>query len=84
MDKDDGELAVQPTSQCDDKDILDALEAKTPLDRGQCRALISALTREYAFLQGPPGTGKSYLGLHLMKVLLDVKAKAVLGPILVV
>ncbi|KNG48654.1 nf-x1 finger and helicase domain protein [Stemphylium lycopersici] len=82
--KEDGKIMVQPTSSCDDRDMLDILEAKTPLDRGQCRALISALTREYAFIQGPPGTGKSYLGLQLMKVLLDVKAKAKLGPILVV
>ena len=35
-------------------------------------------------IQGPPGTGKSYIGLQLMKVLLGVKEKADLGPILVV
>jgi Rad3-related DNA helicase len=37
-----------------------------------------------AFIQGPPGTGKSYLGVHLMRVLLEVKKQAKLGPVLVV
>ena len=57
---------------------------RTSLDRGQYKALIAALTREFAFIQGPPGTGKSYLGVHLMKVLLDHKQVASLGPIVVV
>jgi hypothetical protein len=77
-------LFIEPTAECDDKAMLDELEAKTSLDRGQCRALVAALTREFAFIQGPPGTGKSYLGIHLMRVLLGIKEKAKLGPILVV
>jgi len=81
---DDASLCVEPTSTCDDNDLLGKIEAKTSLDRGQCHALVAALTREFAFIQGPPGTGKSYLGLHLMRVLLEVKKKADLGPILVV
>lgn len=64
--------------------LLNKLETRTQLDRGQCQALIAALTREYAFIQGPPGTGKSYLGLQIMKVLLDVQQKAEMGPILTV
>jgi DNA replication protein DnaC len=40
--------------------------------------------REFAFIQGPPGTGKSYLGVHLMRVLLSCKSEASLGPIIVV
>ena len=62
----------------------DVLEARTHLDRGQCEALIAALTREFAFIQGPPGTGKSYLGVQLMRVLQSCKAKARLGPVVVV
>ncbi|KAH4209175.1 hypothetical protein HBI81_042970 [Parastagonospora nodorum] len=81
---DDTSLCVGPTATCDDDDLLGKIEAKTSLDRGQCCALVAALTREFAFIQGPPGTGKSYLGLHLMRVLLEIKAKAGLGPILVV
>ncbi|KAF1833598.1 P-loop containing nucleoside triphosphate hydrolase protein [Decorospora gaudefroyi] len=80
----DESLWVDPTSSCDDEALLNNLEAKTQLDRGQCRALVAALTREFAFIQGPPGTGKSYLGLQIMRVLLDIKVKADLGPILIV
>jgi hypothetical protein len=61
----------------------EALEAATGLDRGQAESLIAALTREYAPIQGPPGTGKSYVGVQLVRVLLDHKAEAKLGPILV-
>jgi len=75
---------LDPYASCDDGDLLDDLEAKTELDRGQCRALVAALMREFAFIQGPPGTGKSYIGLQLMKVLLAVASKARLGPILIV
>jgi hypothetical protein len=77
-------LSIQPTDSCNNEELLNRLETKTSLDRGQCRALVAALTREFAFIQGPPGTGKSYIGLQLMKVLLGVKDKADLGPILVV
>jgi hypothetical protein len=59
------------------------LEAATGLDRGQSEGLIAALTREYALIQGPPGTGKSYVGVQLVRVLLDHKDEAEMGPILV-
>jgi hypothetical protein len=59
------------------------LQTQTGLDHGQCQGLIAALTREYALIQGPPGTGKSYLGVKLVQVLLEIKEKAKLGPILV-
>ncbi|OQD82499.1 hypothetical protein PENANT_c021G07043 [Penicillium antarcticum] len=64
-------------------DIL-KMETLTGLDRGQCQGLIAALTREYALIQGPPGTGKSYLGVKLVQVLLAIKKKARLGPIVVI
>jgi hypothetical protein len=80
----DVSLSIDATSSSNDKEILKKIEAVTSLDRGQCQALLAALTREFAFIQGPPGTGKSYLGLHLMRVLLEVKMKAKLGPVLVV
>ena len=60
------------------------MEVRTELDRGQCQALIAALTREFALIQGPPGTGKSYLGVQFMRVLLACKRKAHLGPVVVV
>jgi hypothetical protein len=68
----------------DDVASVAELEARTSLDRGQCLALMAALTREFAFIQGPPGTGKSYLGVQLMSVLLACKEKADLGPVVVV
>jgi len=77
-------MSLYPTSSGLDSLLATELEAKTELDHGQCVALVAALTREFAFIQGPPGTGKSYLGLKLMKVLLDVKRRANLGPIVVV
>ncbi|KAH9865451.1 hypothetical protein J1614_009035 [Plenodomus biglobosus] len=80
----DASFYLDCSSSCDNETLLDKLEEKTDLDRGQCRALVAGLLREFAFIQGPPGTGKSYLGLQLMKVLLSVAKKADLGPILVV
>ncbi|KAB2101546.1 hypothetical protein AG0111_0g10456 [Alternaria gaisen] len=84
-DKNGEPFSIEPTSSCDDEALLDKLENKTQLDRGQCRALVAALTREFSFIQGPPGTGKSYLGLQIMRILLDIKKrKKDLGPILIV
>lgn len=75
---------IPSTSSSEDDDLVKQIQARTSLDRGQCQALVAALVREFAFIQGPPGTGKSYLGAHLMRILLSVKKKAKLGPILVV
>jgi hypothetical protein len=79
-----GRFSLDPRTSVDDVAIIDELETRTELDRGQCQALIAALTREFAFIQGPPGTGKSYLGVQLMMVLLACKRKAHLGPVVVV
>lgn len=77
-------MLLDPKSSRDDESLLRQIEKRTCLDRGQCRALVAALTQEFAFIQGPPGTGKSYIGSHILKVLLDAKDKASLGPIIVV
>ena len=83
--KADGDrLSLSPRVSIHDVASVDELEARTSLDRGQCLALMAALTREYAFIQGPPGTGKSYLGVQLMSVLLACKDNADLGPVVVV
>ncbi|KAI9752215.1 MAG: hypothetical protein M4579_005718 [Chaenotheca gracillima] len=73
-----------PRVSVDSKADIDILEARTNLDRGQCQALVAALTREFAFIQGPPGTGKSYLGVQLMQVLQASRERADLGPVVVV
>jgi hypothetical protein len=80
----DATLYIYPTSTSSDDVFIDNIVTKTDLDLGQCRAMVAALSREFAFIQGPPGTGKSYLGIKLMKVLLDTKKNVNLGPIVVV
>jgi hypothetical protein len=78
-----GRLSINPSTP-NDSATIDSLETRTGLDRGQCEALLAALTREFALIQGPPGTGKSHLGVHIMRVLLASKREAKLGPIVVV
>jgi hypothetical protein len=80
----DDDLSVSSRASTTDSALIDELEARTVLDRGQCVALVAALTREFAFIQGPPGTGKSFLGVQLMKVLLDSKENCDIGPVVVV
>jgi hypothetical protein len=80
----DEKFGIEGTASCSDTALVEAIAAKTELDHGQCQALVAALTREFAFIQGPPGTGKSYIGLQVMRILLEVKKKAALGPIIVV
>ncbi|KAL2174062.1 uncharacterized protein P884DRAFT_280455 [Thermothelomyces heterothallicus CBS 202.75] len=77
-------LSVNPAECTGDIATPETLEAATGLDPGQSASLIAALTREYALIQGPPGTGKSYVGVQLVRVLLDHKHEANLGPILVI
>ena len=78
------DLSIPATTSPDDITAIDQLEERTRLDRGQCSALIAALTREFSLIQGPPGCGKSYLGVQLMRVLFSCQEKAQLGPILIV
>jgi hypothetical protein len=77
-------LSITERASCGDDALIQDIVSKTELDVGQVKALVAALTREFAFIQGPPGTGKSYLGLQVMKILLAVQDKAKLGPIIVV
>lgn len=67
----------------DHRNDVRLLESRTTLDQGQCEAIITALTHEFALIRGPPGTGKSYIGLQLVKALLENKSKAQLGPIII-
>ncbi|KAF8467382.1 hypothetical protein BDZ91DRAFT_145083 [Kalaharituber pfeilii] len=75
-----GRLSHSVTRPC----TLEALEASTTLDKGQCEALLAALSRELTLIQGPPGTGKSYLGLQFVRVLLHNRRRLNLGPIICV
>ena len=47
-------------------------EAKTlDFDESQLAAFRAALTSEFVLIQGPPGTGKTYVGLKIVKTLLQ-------------
>ena len=41
------------------------------LDDAQKEAFALALTRKISLIQGPPGTGKTYVGVHIMRALLQ-------------
>jgi hypothetical protein len=71
---------LSSSASVDDEELIDELDLKTNLDRGQCKGLIAALTREFAFIQGPLGTGKSNVGVSIMKVLLACAPEAEGGP----
>ena len=43
------------------------------MDESQFKAVKLALTNELAVIQGPPGTGKTYVGTHVIKVLLETR-----------
>ncbi|TGO88166.1 hypothetical protein BPOR_0179g00040 [Botrytis porri] len=84
QDKSKGHLLIKASeSSVDDAGLIDEIEQRTELDRGQSEALLAALLREFCHIQGPPGTGKSFLGVKLVKVLLSCQT-AKLGPIIIV
>ncbi|RDA86075.1 hypothetical protein CP532_1289 [Ophiocordyceps camponoti-leonardi (nom. inval.)] len=60
------------------------LASRSALDLTQSAALLNTLSREVSLIQGPPGTGKSYTGEKIIKVLLENKSRANLGPVLCV
>ncbi|KAJ8129480.1 hypothetical protein O1611_g4151 [Lasiodiplodia mahajangana] len=62
----------------------DLLMNKSQLDRGQAVACLNTLRRAFQVIQGPPGTGKSWTGEAILKVLLDNRSHAQIGPILCV
>ncbi|KAK7530030.1 hypothetical protein IWX50DRAFT_710597 [Phyllosticta citricarpa] len=62
----------------------ETLHQQSSLDEAQAKAVVDSLTRRLALIQGPPGTGKSYTGVALIKVLLENREAANLGPIVCV
>ncbi|KLO14620.1 P-loop containing nucleoside triphosphate hydrolase protein [Schizopora paradoxa] len=50
------------------------LKARSRLDESQVDALVDCLTREVALIQGPPGTGKTFIGIELIRVLVNSRA----------
>ncbi|XP_053101966.1 NFX1-type zinc finger-containing protein 1-like [Hemicordylus capensis] len=79
-----GAWGVEPWLQVDDGGPLVDLTAVSPfssqlwtpemfphLDESQILAIQTALSREFVLIQGPPGTGKTFIGLKILKVLLE-------------
>ena len=59
--------------------------ASLNLDQSQTSALDMALKNEVALIQGPPGTGKTYIGVQIVRILLQYKQFwNTEGPILIV
>jgi len=46
-------------------------ENQLKLDEMQYRAFKAALTHEFTVIQGPPGTGKTFIGLKIMKTIIN-------------
>lgn len=71
-----------------DFDILSAWPTfPTSMDESQLAAVKSALSSELSVIQGPPGTGKTFIGLKVIRALLDNRGARGLGangPLLVV
>ena len=63
---------------------FDQLLERSTLDKAQAGALVRALLRDLALIQGPPGTGKSFVAVQMVKVLLQRRVKAQMGPIIIV
>lgn len=41
------------------------------MDINQYEAFKGALTKEFVMIQGPPGTGKTYIGLEIVKIIIE-------------
>jgi hypothetical protein len=55
------------------------------LDESQTKGMAAALTKQVALIQGPPGTGKSYIGVKIVRAILNNATRAAnLLPILVI
>lgn len=70
--KDRSDLWLSPRGEFD----MEKLRAGSTLDDKQALALVRGLSTELALIQGPPGTGKSYVGIAMIKVLLDSTSRA--------
>ncbi|EJD52447.1 P-loop containing nucleoside triphosphate hydrolase protein [Auricularia subglabra TFB-10046 SS5] len=51
--------------------VRERMREDSILDPSQSTALVDCLEREIAMVQGPPGTGKSYIGVQLLRVLIN-------------
>lgn len=54
-------------------DYSNYLAERTSLDKSQSFSLLSALTTNVCCIQGPPGTGKTFIGVQIVKSLLQIQ-----------
>lgn len=54
------------------------LTESSRLDASQADAMVDALGREVALIRGPPATGKSFLGVELIRTLLNAEVGRIL------
>ncbi|KAK3947289.1 P-loop containing nucleoside triphosphate hydrolase protein [Pseudoneurospora amorphoporcata] len=76
-------LKLNPNKSPKGDDLI-ALQKATGLNASQAQALVAALSQEFVQIQGPPGTGKTYVGLQIVKVLVEHKTTCKLSPIFIV
>ncbi|KAK3486914.1 uncharacterized protein B0T23DRAFT_236859 [Neurospora hispaniola] len=76
-------LKLDPNKTPQGKDMI-ALQKATGVNASQAQALVAALSQEFVQIQGPPGTGKTYVGLQIVKVLVEHKTTCQLSPIFIV
>lgn len=56
--------------------FLLAFQSEIILDRSQISAFAAAFTRKLCLIQGPPGTGKTFVGVKIVKAMLDNDKRA--------
>ncbi|XP_067659755.1 NFX1-type zinc finger-containing protein 1-like [Haliotis asinina] len=58
-------------SVCVHQEVEWPIASDLEMDESQFKAFHTALTKELAIIQGPPGTGKTYVGLKIVKALMQ-------------
>ncbi|KAH7108419.1 P-loop containing nucleoside triphosphate hydrolase protein [Auriculariales sp. MPI-PUGE-AT-0066] len=66
-----GSLTLSVTDPASVVFSREQLQARSFLDPSQSTALVDCLTRSVGMIQGPPGTGKTFLGIQLLRVLVQ-------------
>ncbi|KAJ3324873.1 hypothetical protein HDU76_013306 [Blyttiomyces sp. JEL0837] len=67
------QMFLEPCDDTSRVDVVRSLPRWSTLDEAQSRALVRALSAELVCIQGPPGTGKSYVGVQIVRALLENK-----------
>lgn len=61
---------------------VEALEQATVLNLEQCKGLVAGLSQGMSLIEGAPSTGKGFVGLQLVRVLIQNKPQKPIGPII--